>query len=79
MIVQKGCRYYLLPRIPPFLHFHSNIHVNNKLELQSVIQGCQIKFFVSGLIIDHLYINMLLILKGIDPVDPSLQLHLFVL
>ena len=44
--------------------------------MQSVIQCRQVEFLITGLVIDDLDIDMLRILRHINAVDPSLQVHL---
>ena len=60
-------------------HFCRHIHIDNKLELQAIVNGCQIKLLISRFIINHLNIYVIFILTGIQTVNPAPELHLLFL
>ena len=76
MIIQQCRRYDLLIRMLSALQFHCRIHIYHQLQLQAVVQCRQVEFLIAGLVIDDLDIDMLRVLRYIDTVNASLQVHL---
>ncbi len=58
------------------LQFHGGVHIHHQLQLQPIVQRCQIKTPVPGFIVNHFHIYLIRIFRDIHPVDAPLESHL---
>ena len=79
MIIKDTRRNCLLIRKPSLLQLQGRIHIDYQLQLQAVVQGCQIKRGTSRLIVNDLYIDIFFILTQIKAVNTAPKLQLFIL
>ena len=79
MIVQHRRRDDLLVRVLFLLRFDRRVHIDHQLKLQTIIERRQIKLPAAGFVVDHLHVDLVPALTGVDPVDPAAQVHLFLL
>ena len=74
MIIEKPRWNHRFIRVFPPDLLHRRIHVDNQLQLQSIINIRQVKFRFSRLVINDLKVQPVAILAEIDSVNPPAQM-----
>ena len=71
--------HFLIPILLAAFQFHGRVQVHRQLQLQSVIDAGQVEPRGTALVVHHAHIDLPVLPAHIDPVDPALQAHAFVL
>ncbi len=75
MVIEQCRRHHLLAWMLLPFQFHGCIHIHHKLQLQSIVKGGNVEFFLTRFIVNDFHIHMGVILRHINPVYPSPQGH----